>query len=243
MVLLHCIYQLWTAMLMFVVFWLSPKLIYIQNQSKTSSLNLFFQNAWRKFHFCLKHFNLRHSAMVPLRCIRRLTTVTSKSVVFWLIPMLIWIQNPSKTSSFECIFENACRVECICSDVNIFNSRYSALILFHCIIRRTTVTLKFVVYSWSPKQIYMQVTRKSTVHNLNFENWCRICFLFCTVWLPVFRGGSTPLHQSSYSGHVEICRFLAESKADLHAKDGQDFHPLNTFLEMHTELFFLLWTF
>jgi ankyrin repeat protein len=47
----------------------------------------------------------------------------------------------------------------------------------------------------------------------------------------VFRGGSTPLHQSSFNGHLEVCHFLVESKADLRAKDRQDFHPSNTFFD------------
>jgi ankyrin repeat protein len=34
----------------------------------------------------------------------------------------------------------------------------------------------------------------------------------------LFRDGSAPLHLSAQNGDVELCRFLLDSKADLHAK-------------------------
>ncbi len=55
---------------------------------------------------------------------------------------------------------------------------------------------------------------------------CGFCFERCNSRL-LFRG-STALHCSSYQGHVEVCKVLIESDADVNVKDNEcDARPLH----------------
>jgi ankyrin repeat protein len=43
--------------------------------------------------------------------------------------------------------------------------------------------------------------------------------------------GRTPLHLSSYAGHLEVCHFLVEKGADVHASDSDLY---DTFMIFHS---------
>ncbi len=62
--------------------------------------------------------------------------------------------------------------------------------------------------------------------------------LFSPIYFSVFFSGKTPLHLASLECHVEVCKFLVASKADVDAKDQKcDIHcsQLNTFIEFGTK--------
>ncbi len=181
MVLLRCIYLLKGAMSTFVVFSLSRKLKYIQKHSKTFYLQIHFWKCTPNDVFWFAYRDSWHSALVLARCIGRLTTVTSKLAVFSWSPKLIYTQQTRK-SFHHLNFEISCRVPFCCEH---FISLCSEAVPRHFINPHTKTVMTFVVFSWSPKLIYMHKTRKSFFQNLRFVISCRVFFFSEPRWFPV----------------------------------------------------------
>ena len=112
LVLALCIGRLTTATCKLVVSSWSPKLIYMQQTSK-SFRNLNFEMTCRMLFFCW-HFISLYSEAVPRHFINPLSTATSKFVIFSLNPKLIYMRKIGKTSTLQTRFSTM-HAGCFCS--------------------------------------------------------------------------------------------------------------------------------
>jgi len=72
-------------------------------------------------------------------------------------------------------------------------------------------------FSSRPKQTSMQKTGSTApIPTLVFEQFSRKIYQYFFEYFNFSE--RTPLHESSYSGKVEVCQFLVASKADVNAE-------------------------
>ncbi len=157
-----------------------------------------------------------HSVLVLARCIGRVVMVTCMFVVSSWSPKLICMQQTSKTFrnlNFEIV---SCR------------KLFFVGISFPCIQKRFHATSS-ILFQRSPRSLsfsrWVQSWFTCERHvSLPFINWIWKFIPNVDIRLnhsdSLFSNGFAPLHLSAENGHGELCRFLLDSKADLHAKTG-----------------------
>ena len=96
---------------------------------------------------------------------------------------------------------------------------FSSVYKLHCIALLAMATLKFVVFCFSVTLIWRQRTWGNCRRP---DHYC--CFYEANLCLRKFIlllsfSLCTPLHLTAFNGHLEICRLLVKSKADVAAKD------------------------
>ena len=96
----------------------------------------------------------------------------------------------------------------------------------HCICLPWKATLKYAVYCSSATLIWRRRTASNCPPYYYYYRFQEAkLYLRKFILLLSFRQ-ITPLHMSTYNGHLEACRLLLQCNADLEAKDHESLPPL-----------------